>query len=86
MVEACKEKPRFRMHSVFAPPGFVTEWDSEWYYHIHPVAEIEWLELQATSRAWLEDVLRKHSIPFSYEQDVVRVWGYTRPGMQPCWF
>jgi hypothetical protein len=86
MLHAGAMKPQFRTRSVFAPLGFVTEWDGEWYYHIHPVAELEWVELRAASPEWLIATLRKHSIPFSEEeQGVPRVWGYTRPGPQPCW-
>ncbi len=77
--------PKFRTRSVFASKGFMTEWDGEWYYHIHPVAELEWVELQASSEDWLCDILRKHNIPFTIENGVPRVWGYTRPGIQPIW-
>lgn len=83
MLDAGAMKPQFRTRSVFAPSGFVTEWDGEWYHHIHPVAELEWVELRAVSSEWLIATLRKHSIPFSEEQGVPRVWGYTRPGPQP---
>lgn len=79
------EHPRFRARSVFAPPGFCSDWDSEFYYHIHPVEELEWLELKTASPAWLHEALRRNSIPFSVEEGIVRVWGYTRPGLQPQW-
>lgn len=85
MLNAREMEPQFRTRSIFAPPGFVTEWDGEWYYHIHPVAELEWIELRAASPEWLLATLRRHNIPFSEEHGIVRVWGYTRPGMQPCW-
>lgn len=85
MLDAGAMKSQFRTRSVFAPPGFVTEWDGEWYHHIHPVAELEWVELRAVSSEWLIAMLRKHNIPFSEEQGVLRVWGYTRPGLQPVW-
>ncbi|MCD2166145.1 DUF6678 family protein [Comamonas koreensis] len=77
--------PRFRVRTVFSPPGFCSDWDSEFYYHIHPVEEREWLELKSASAAWLHEVLRRNSIPFSVEDGVVRVWGYTHPGLQPQW-
>jgi hypothetical protein len=79
------QAPKFRGRSVFAPPDYCTSWDGEFYYHIHPVADIEWLELTAQSETWLRDVLRCHSIPYSMESGVVRIWGYTRPGVQPEW-
>ncbi len=77
------QSPVFRARSVFAPPGFCTEWDGEFYYHVHPVADLEWMELKASSPEWLRDALRRHGIPFSMEDGVVRVWGYTPPGRQP---
>ena len=85
MLGGAEMKPQYRCRSVFAPPGYMTEWDGEWYYHIHPVAELEWVDLRATSEGWLRQTLRKHDIPFSSEQGVLRVWGYTRPGVQPFW-
>jgi hypothetical protein len=75
-------RPQFRARSVFAPPRYVTDWDGEWHYHIHPVTEIEWVELRADSEEWLMDVLKRHNIPYSVELGTVRVWGYTRPGTQ----
>lgn len=80
-----EQAPTFRARSVFAPPGFQTDWDGEFYYHMHPVADIEWLELKATSQDWLSETLHGINIPYSIEDGVVRVWGYTRPGMQPDW-
>ncbi|MCZ2498111.1 hypothetical protein GN316_15200 [Xylophilus sp. Kf1] len=77
--------PKFRARSVFAPPGFCTDWAGEFYYHIHPVADLEWIELKADSQEWLVMALRRHTIPYSLEDGVVRVWGYTRPGKQPAW-
>jgi hypothetical protein len=85
MLNAREMKPQFRTRSVFAPPGFVTDWDGDWYYHIHPVLELEWVELRAASRDWLFETLRLKHIPFTEVAGVVRVWGYTRPGVQPQW-
>jgi hypothetical protein len=85
MINAPQMKPEFRLHSVLAPSDYCTDWDREWHYHIHPVAEIEWIELKAVSLDWLLSTLRKHNLPFSLEDGVPRVWGYTRPSMQPLW-
>ncbi|RYF83625.1 MAG: hypothetical protein EOO29_02715 [Comamonadaceae bacterium] len=80
-----EQRPQFRARSVFAPPDFCTDWDGEFYYHAQPVADLEWMELRATSSDWLRDELRRHSIRYSLEAGAVRVWGYTRPGPQPEW-
>ena len=62
MLEAPYDQhPQFRARSVFAPPDFCTAWDGEFYYHIHPVADLEWMELQAASATWLRDSLQRHS-------------------------
>lgn len=79
------EHPRFRARSLFAAADFCSDWDSEFYYHLHPVEELEWLELRTASAAWLREALRRHSIPYSLEDGIVRIWGYTRPGLQPKW-
>ncbi|WP_367619321.1 DUF6678 family protein [Paraburkholderia sp. SEWSISQ10-3 4] len=86
MLSASREMAlQFRGRSVFAPPGFCTEWDGEFYYHLQPVADLEWIELRSKSEVWLRDTLRRWSIPYSVEAGVIRVWGYTRPGTQPQW-
>lgn len=77
--------PKFRARRVFSPPGFCTDWDGEFYYHIHPAADLEWIELKAVSQEWLLMALRRHTIPYSLEDGVVRVWGHTRPNKQPVW-
>ena len=85
-LRACPElKPQFRKKDVFAVDGYVSNWDGEFHYHIHPVETIEWLELRSGSPSWLSSCLSKHSIPFSLEGGTPRVWGYTRPGQQPVW-
>lgn len=85
MVNAPQMKPEFRLHSLLAPNDHCTGWDREWHYHIHPVAEIEWIELRTVSLNWLLSTLRKHNLPFPLEDGVPRVWGYTRLSMQPLW-
>lgn len=80
-----EQAPQFRARSVFAPSHFCTAWDGEFYHHMQPVADIEWLELRASSSEWLRNTLHKHNIPYSIENGVVRVWGYTRPGLLPKW-
>ncbi|WP_211231730.1 DUF6678 family protein [Ottowia thiooxydans] len=82
---SAEQSPRFRVRGVFSPEGFRADWEGEFYYHLHPVDVIEWIELKAASDEWLRTALRRHSIPFSIESGVVRVWGYTRPGKQPTW-
>lgn len=85
MIDTPQMNPEFRLHSALAPRDHCTDWDAEWHYHIHPVAEIEWVELRAISLDWLLSTLRKHGLPFSMEDGVPRVWGYTRSGVQPHW-
>jgi hypothetical protein len=77
--------PQFRTKDVFSDAGYVSKWDGEFHYHIHPVETIEWLELRSSSPTWLSSCLTRHSIPFSLEGGTLRVWGYTRPGQQPIW-
>jgi hypothetical protein len=85
MINSPQMEAAFRLRSVFTLSDYCTDWDREWHYHIHPVAEIEWIELRAASLEWLLSTLRKHNLPFSMEGDIPRVWAYTRPGKQPLW-
>ncbi|MCE6976547.1 hypothetical protein EI534_03710 [Pseudomonas frederiksbergensis] len=68
------------MHSTLAPSDYCTGWDRDWHYHIHPVAEIEWVELRAVSLSWLLYTLRKHNLPFFY-----RGWSATCLGLYKTW-
>jgi hypothetical protein len=77
--------PEYRTRSVFAPDDFVTSWDHGWKYHLRPVADLEWLEIRASSKDWLLSVLKKLNIPYSEEKGILRIWGYTKPGPQPVW-
>lgn len=85
MLNSPEMEPKFRLRSVLAPPGHVLKWDADWHFHIHPVAEIEWLELKALSSAWLETTLRKCGIRYSIEEGTLRVWGYIRRDSPPDW-
>ena len=77
--------PEFGVRSVIAPVSFVAKWDRECYHHIHPVAEIEWLELRAGSTEWLVSILENQQIPYSLEGGLPRVWRYIRPNSQLRW-
>lgn len=85
MLDSPEMAPKFRLRGVLAPSGHVMEWDADWHYHIHPVAEIEWLELKALSSVWLETTLRKCNIRYSIEEGTIRVWGYMKRDSQPDW-
>lgn len=85
MLHSPEMVPQFKLRSVLASSDHVMDWDGEWYYHIHPVAEIEWIDLKALSCAWLESTLRQYSIPYSIEAESFRVWGYVKPDSSPNW-
>jgi hypothetical protein len=65
-----------------------------WPEHLPWWSMIEWLELDPRTRpapqaavrdhtAAVEEVLRDVRAPFTREQDLLRLWGYTRPGRTP---
>jgi hypothetical protein len=80
-------------------------WDGEWYYHLYPWKDLEWVDIKCSHRegppykgpiplsdeeqrsvsAEIRATLKENSIPFSIEGGLVRVWGYTRPGVNPEW-
>ena len=79
------ERPSLRMRSVFAPAGFITDWGQSWDYDLCPVEDLEWIDMLPDSRNLLTSILAKHNIPYSIEGNLVRVWGYVRPGTYPDW-
>jgi hypothetical protein len=85
MLDSPQMKPEFRLRNILAAGEYCTDWDRDWHYHIHPIAEIEWIEIRAASQDWLLVALRTHNIPFSMENGVPRVWGYTKIDTQPIW-
>lgn len=46
-----------------------------------PLAHAE----RSDAEARIRETLRALGVPFSIENGLVRVWGYTRPGAQPVW-
>lgn len=78
-------KTEFRLRSILGRCDYSTHWDRDWHHHIHPVEEIEWIELRAASQDWLLSILRTHHIPFSQETEGLRVWGYTKVDTPPRW-
>jgi hypothetical protein len=85
MLGSPKMKPEFRLRSILGRDDYHTGWDRDWHHHIHPVEEIEWIEIRSDSRDWLMSTLRANHIPFSAGTDGLRVWGYTKVGELPHW-
>ncbi|WP_317850997.1 DUF6678 family protein [Pseudomonas sp. BF-RE-24] len=85
MLDSPGMTPEFRLRSILGRGDYCANWDRDWHYHIHPVEEIEWIELRATSQDWLLSILRGNHVPFSLEIEEIRVWGYTKVDAQPRW-
>ncbi len=55
--------------------GYVSGWDSEWYYHLpFPLLCVEWIDIELT-----ENVLALvNEIGFEFEKtkSIIRIWGY----------
>ena len=55
--------------------GYVSGWDSEWYYHLpFPLLCVEWIDIELT-----ENVLALvNEIGFEFEKtkSLIRIWGY----------
>ena len=93
MVELGNERPLYRVKCLREPP--TQGWDGNWYYHLPTYKNIEWLDTDPILRerrgALLEDTkmdytqtyvnpLNENHIPFSFEGEYIRIWGYQRPG------
>jgi hypothetical protein len=82
---ALEPRPRFRTRDLLSPPGYVSAWDREWYYHPRPYLTIEWMEVEPVEGANVGpvvDVLRRVGAPFERTDGGVRVYGYTRASSQ----
>jgi hypothetical protein len=65
--------------------GYVSEWDSEWYYHfsVGVYKSIEWAEIRTESpeqNAAVEDALRTIHVPGCKTENGFKVFGYLREG------
>jgi uncharacterized protein DUF6678 len=93
MVELGNECPLYRVQCLRAPPAH--GWDGDWYYHLPTYKSIEWLDIDPILRErrgqLLEDkkmdytqryvnLLKENHIPFSFEGEYIRIWGYQRLG------
>ena len=92
---------RFRAQGVCEPAREHAGWDPDRYHVFGgDLAAIEWVELSARAEIprgrlvapevrdrsdELRRALAAANIPFSIENDNIRVWGYTRPGRAPQW-
>ncbi len=92
--------PRHRIKDILGPEPPPAAWDGEWFYHLRPYERIEWLEVEcfplcegvpvpetqrAACRKRIAHILHAHTIPFSMQNGVIRIWGYLRPGFTPTW-
>lgn len=77
--------PRFRIRNLFAPDGFVSEWDREWYYHPKPYVSIHWLEVEMPSDSIPAAVARCKDIGAAVEarEAGLRIWGWITPTDRP---
>ena len=70
-------------------PFHTIEWLEIGFVHPKPAARGTPAKLVASARADAEERLRATlsalGVPYSIENGLVRVWGYTRPGAQPTW-
>lgn len=90
-----REATEAMRHLPGGPPGFCIKdirgpepvraiWDREWYYHPRPWETIEWLEICPDPRHdEIVSTLRTIGVPFSIEEDRIRIWGWLRAGTSP---
>jgi hypothetical protein len=83
MYELADLSPRWRTRCV--ENGFVTAWDSEWFYHFRDGGyEItEWVEIEVTSseqKTAVHNVLSKIHVPGEFLDNIFRVYGHVPVG------
>ena len=95
MLNERERKPVWRAKCLRDVREEVPQWDGDWYYHLPEYKYIEWLEINPIHRErkgilledkvtdntnYLISLLKDNNIPFSIENECLRVWGYQRPG------
>ncbi|MEO0964963.1 MAG: DUF6678 family protein [Planctomycetota bacterium] len=100
LLAAYKGGCQFRRRSVRDSDTRESAWDPDFFHVFGGLEDIEWVEIDARVEIHrgqlinprvedrnleLRDALIEARIPFSIEEGVTRVWGYTRPGRSPDW-
>ena len=74
-----KWKPSYRTKSI---TGYVSDWDTEWYYHLpFPFISVEWFDISLSSNTnestdWIIHLVEKIGFEFEVKEDILRIWGY----------
>ncbi len=65
-------KPCYRTKVV---SGYISEWDSEWYYHLpFPLLCVEWIDINLSESVL--DLIQNIGFEFETTESFIRVWGY----------
>lgn len=78
-----KPAPKWRTKDI--ENGYLSEWDSEWYYHFRDggYSTIEWVEIRITSPEQKECILEKLAkihVPIESTSESIKVFGYIKTG------
>lgn len=94
MIDEASFSPRYRVKCLRTTDERPYYWGADWYHHLPTFKAIEWLEIDPVDRERkghlvpdivtdkrdeLEQLLGSRSIPFEWEGEFIRVYGYRRP-------
>jgi hypothetical protein len=66
------EKPCYRTKVV---NGYISGWDSEWYYHLpFPLLSVEWIDIDSSEKVL--KLIQRIGFEFEVTESFIRVWGY----------
>lgn len=80
-----KPSPRYRIRDLLAAPGYVSEWDREWYYHPRPYVSIHWLEIELSADAVAHALAlcKRCGAAVEVGGAGLRIWGWVGPEDKP---
>lgn len=78
-------KAKFRIRSLLAAPGYVHDWDGEWWYHPYPYVDIHWLEIRLAPESVSEalQICKRVGAAVEVAGEGLKVWGWTGPADRP---
>ncbi|HDY91839.1 MAG TPA: hypothetical protein ENH67_09225 [Pseudoalteromonas sp.] len=75
LISEMRELPNPPCYRTKVVNGYISGWDSEWYYHLpFPLLCVEWIDIELTDNA----LSLVSSIGFEFEKtkSTIRIWGY----------
>ncbi|QPB83500.1 hypothetical protein CWC22_011075 [Pseudoalteromonas rubra] len=75
LISEMRELPNPPCYRTKVVNGYISEWDSEWYYHLpFPLLCVEWIDIDLSEKVL--SLVQRIGFEFEVTDSFVRVWGY----------